>query len=120
MVVASQAEKEAAKNRAEATRTQAEGEAEAAKLKAAAAEVTYAAEAQGKLSLNEAANQLSPDQIAMNVRLALIEALPRIIAESVKPMENIEGIKILHVDGLPARAAAAPTARPTAASPTRR
>jgi uncharacterized membrane protein YqiK len=100
MVVASQAEKEAAKNRAEAARTHAEGEAEAAKLKAAAAQVTYAAEAQGKLSLNEAANQLSPDQIAMNIRLALIEALPRIIAESVKPMENIEGIKILHVDGL--------------------
>jgi uncharacterized membrane protein YqiK len=100
IVVASEAEKQAAKNRAEAARTQAEGEAEAAKLKAAAAEVTYAAEAQGKLSLNEAANQLSPDQIAMNIRLALIEALPRIIAESVKPMENIEGIKILHVDGL--------------------
>src|SRR5690606_14249620 len=36
----------------------------------------------------------------MNIRMALIEALPRIIAESVKPMENIEGIKILHVDGL--------------------
>jgi uncharacterized membrane protein YqiK len=100
IVVASEAEKQAAKNRAEAARTQAEGEAEAAKLKAAAAEVTYAAEAQGKLSLNEAANQLSADQIAMNVRLALIEALPKIIAESVKPMENIEGIKILHVDGL--------------------
>jgi uncharacterized membrane protein YqiK len=100
IVVASEAEKAAAKNRAEAARAQAEGEAEAAKLKAAAAEVTYAAEAQGRLSLNEAANQLSPEQIAMNVRLALIEALPRIIAESVKPMENIEGIKILHVDGL--------------------
>ena len=36
----------------------------------------------------------------MNVRMALIEALPRIIAESVKPFENIEGIKILHVEGL--------------------
>lgn len=100
IVVASEAEKAAAKNRAEAARAQAEGEAEAAKLKAAAAEVTYAAEAQGKLSLNEAANQLSPEQIAMNIRLALIEALPRIIAESVKPMENIDGIKILHVDGI--------------------
>jgi uncharacterized membrane protein YqiK len=100
IVVASEAEKAAAKNRAEAARAQAEGEAEAAKLRAAAAEVTYAAEAQGKQSLNEAANQLSPEQIAMSVRLALIEALPRIIAESVKPMENIDGIKILHVDGL--------------------
>ncbi len=100
LVVAAQADKEAAKNRAEAARTLAEGEAEAAKLRAAAAEVTYAAEAQGKQSLNEAANQLSAEQVAMNVRLALIQSLPQIIAESVKPMQNIDGIKILHVDGL--------------------
>jgi uncharacterized membrane protein YqiK len=100
IVVASDAEKQAAKNRAEAARTLAEGEAEAAKLRAAATEVTYAVEAAGKQALNEAANQLSPEQIAMNIRMALIEALPRIIAESVKPMENIDGIKILHVDGM--------------------
>ena len=91
IVVAAEAEKQAAKNRAEAARTLAEGEAEAAKLRAAATEVTYAVEAQGKQALNEAANQLSPEQIAMNVRMALIEALPQIIAELVKPMENIDG-----------------------------
>lgn len=100
IVVSSDAEKQAAKNRAEAARTLAQGESEAAKLRAAATEVTYAVEAAGKQKLNEAANQLSPEQIAMNIRMALIEALPAIIAESVKPMENIEGIKILHVDGL--------------------
>lgn len=100
IVVSSDAEKQAAKNRAEAARTLAQGEAEAAKLKAAATEVTYAVEAEGKQKLNEAANHLSPEQIAMNIRMALIQALPAIIAESVKPMENIEGIKILHVDGL--------------------
>ena len=32
---------------------------------------------------------------------ALVENLPAIIRESVKPMEKIEGIKILHVDGMP-------------------
>lgn len=100
IVVSSDAEKQAAKNRAEAARTLAQGEAEAAKLKAAATEVTYAVEAEGKQKLNEAANHLSPEQIAMNIRMALIQALPQIISESVKPMENIEGIKILHVDGL--------------------
>ena len=31
---------------------------------------------------------------------ALVENLPAIIRESVKPMEKIEGIKILHVEGL--------------------
>jgi uncharacterized membrane protein YqiK len=100
IVVASDAEKQAAKNRAEAAKTLAQGEAEAEKIRAAATDVTYKVEAAGKQALNEAANQLSPEQIAMNIRLALIEALPQIIAESVKPMENIDGIKILHVDGL--------------------
>ena len=31
----------------------------------------------------------------------LIQSLPSIIRESVKPMENIDSIKILQVDGLP-------------------
>ena len=34
------------------------------------------------------------------MRLRLIDRLESIIRESVKPMEKIEGIKILHVDGL--------------------
>jgi uncharacterized membrane protein YqiK len=34
------------------------------------------------------------------MRLRLIDKLEGIIRESVKPMERIEGIKILHVDGL--------------------
>ena len=36
----------------------------------------------------------------MKVRLALMEHLPDIIRESVKPMERIDGIKIFQVDGL--------------------
>jgi uncharacterized membrane protein YqiK len=36
----------------------------------------------------------------MQVKQALIKALPEIIEQSVKPMERIEGIKILHVEGL--------------------
>ena len=34
------------------------------------------------------------------MRLRLIESLPQIISESVKPIENIDGIKIIQVDGL--------------------
>lgn len=103
IVVAADAEKQAAKNRAEAVRTLAQGEAEAEKIRAEATDISYKVEAAGKQALNEAANQLSTEQIAMNIRMALIQALPQIIAESVKPMENIEGIKILHVDGLGGR-----------------
>ncbi len=36
----------------------------------------------------------------MQIRLALLKYLPEIIRESVKPMENIDDIKILQVNGL--------------------
>ncbi len=36
----------------------------------------------------------------MKVRLALVEHMPDIIRESVKPMERIDGSKIFQVDGL--------------------
>jgi uncharacterized membrane protein YqiK len=36
----------------------------------------------------------------MQIRMALLNHLPAIIRESVKPMESIEGIRIVHVDGL--------------------
>ena len=50
--------------------------------------------------MNEAQNVLSPDARASVLRLRLVEKAEAIIRESVKPMERIEGIKILHVDGL--------------------
>ena len=81
-------------------RITAEGDAEAEKLRANAAEVRYAVDASGKEAINAAVNVLSPEQIAMQVRLRLIEELPQIIQESVKPMERIEGIKIFQVEGL--------------------
>jgi uncharacterized membrane protein YqiK len=36
----------------------------------------------------------------MQIRLKLIENLDRIIAESVKPMQAIDSIKIVQIDGL--------------------
>lgn len=111
ITVAAEAEKAAAADRAEAIRIAAEadaekqrvgakGSADAELLRAEALAATYKVEAEGKRTINEASNTLSAEQIAMQVRVKLIEALPQIIAESVKPMQNIDGIKILHVDGL--------------------
>jgi len=111
ITVAAEAEKMAAADRADALRIDAEGvsakarieaqgAAEAEKLRAEALRQVYAAEAEGQRAINESANLLSPDQIAMQVKQALIKALPEIIEQSVKPMERIEGIKILHVEGL--------------------
>jgi uncharacterized membrane protein YqiK len=109
--VAADAEKLAALDKAEALRTladaeaekiriQAQGEADSEILHAEASEKRYAVEAAGKRAINEASNLLSAEQIAMQVRLALIKHLPTIIRESVKPMEQIDGIKIFQVDGL--------------------
>lgn len=117
VLVGAEAEKNAALDRAEAVRTAAEADAarqkitaaaaaEAEKLRAGAQEAVYQVEAEGKRKVNEASNVLSAEQIAMQVRLALIQSLPDIIAQSVKPMEKIEGIRIFQVDGLNGAAAA--------------
>jgi uncharacterized membrane protein YqiK len=50
--------------------------------------------------MNEAHNMLTPDARASALRLRLVDKAEAIIRESVRPMERIEGIKILHVDGL--------------------
>lgn len=122
ITVAAKADKEAAEQKAEAIRTiatanadqrrieaegnataeklRAEADSTAEKLRAEAAEARYKVDAEGQHALNEAANMLSTDQIAMQLRLAILKHLPDIIRESVKPMESIEGIKIIQVEGL--------------------
>lgn len=86
--------------KAEKEQIEAKGEAEAEKLKAEAAEIRYKVDSEGQKAINEAQNTLSVEQIAMQIKLELIKAMPQIIEESVKPMEQIEGIKIIQVDGL--------------------
>jgi uncharacterized membrane protein YqiK len=97
---AAEAERLAAVDRAEARRTNAEAEAEADKIRALAARLRYEIEAEGTRLMNEAQNTLTPESRASAMRLKLIDRLESIIRESVRPMEKIEGIKILHVDGL--------------------
>lgn len=89
-----------AQARADETRISAQGAAEAEKLRADAAEKTHTVEAAGRAAMNDADNRLSEDIVAMKVKLALVEQLQAIIRESVKPMESIDSIKILQVDGL--------------------
>ncbi len=111
LTVAAEAEKKAAMDQAEAVRTladgkasetriEAQGDSDAEKLRAEASRVRYEVDAKGKRDLNEAENLLAAEVIAMRVKLALIEKMDEIIRESVKPMEAIEGIKIIQVDGL--------------------
>ncbi len=105
MTVAAMAEKDAAESRAEAIRTLAKANRE-----------NYEVEAVGKKLLNDAINTLSDSQIGLQVRLALIQALPKIIEESVKPMQRIEGIRIMQVDGLNGSASQSTASGPAAAA----
>lgn len=105
--VQADAEKQAAADRAEAARRQAEGDAEAAKLRADADRVRFEVEAAGQRAINEAANLLSSDQVSLQAKMALLKVLPEIIREAAKPMEAIDSIKIVQVDGLTRGAAAA-------------
>ncbi|HEV7288231.1 flotillin family protein [Sphingomonas sp.] len=98
--VEAEAEKQAAADRAESVRLVAEGEAEAAKLRAEADRVRFEVEAAGQRAINEAANLLSSDQISLQTKLALLKVLPEVIREAAKPMEAIDSIKIVQVDGL--------------------
>ena len=95
ITVEAQAKKEAAENAAEAILTEAKASADAKMLQAQADEKVLAVEAAGKQALYDAENTLKDEQIELQKALAILKVLPEIIASAVKPLENIEGIKIL-------------------------
>jgi uncharacterized membrane protein YqiK len=109
--VAAEAEKRAALDQAQAIQTVAEAEAnrnriaaqaaaDSERLAAEARAAAYEVDAKGRRALNEAENLLNVQVMENRIKQLLIENLPSIIRESVKPMEQIEGIKIIQVDGL--------------------
>jgi uncharacterized membrane protein YqiK len=98
--VAAEAEKFAAEDRGLALRAQAEAEADSEKIRALGEKLHSEVAAEGVRLMNEAQNVLSLEARGSAARLRLIDKLEGIIRESVKPMERIESIKILHVDGL--------------------
>jgi uncharacterized membrane protein YqiK len=100
LTTAAHAEKEASADRGAAVRMQAEADADADRIKSLAMRVRAEIEAEGMQLMNAAHNMLSPEARVSALRMRLVEKAEGIIRESVKPMERIEGIKILHVDGL--------------------
>jgi uncharacterized membrane protein YqiK len=104
LIVAGQdAEREAIKvtRRAESEKAAAQDRAAAEKFEVDALKIRYEIEAEGKRKLNEAENLRSDASRRSALHQRLVENLPAIIRESVKPMEKIDSIRILHVDGLP-------------------
>lgn len=106
---------------AEAEKKAATDKAEADGIEVAALKLRNDVEAEGKRQLNEAENLRSDASRRSALHRQLVENLPAIIHESVKPMERIDSIKILQVDGMPgfsngANGGAAPNG-PTEGSP---
>ncbi len=86
---------------AEANKEASERRAEAEIAEARAAEFRYGVDADGNRKLNEAENSRNDESRRSKLLEGVVSRLPEIIREQVKPMENIESIKILQVDGLP-------------------
>jgi uncharacterized membrane protein YqiK len=87
--VSASAEKEAAMDRAEALT-----------IEARARQAAMLAEAEGKRAINEALNTLSAAQIDLQVRTLLLQQLPQILEQAVRPMEKIDSIRIVQVGGM--------------------
>jgi uncharacterized membrane protein YqiK len=100
LTMAATAEKAAAADRGDAIRAEAEANADAEKIKSMAYRIRHEVEAEGLRLMNEAANMLTPEARTSAMRMKLLDRLEAIIRESGKPLERIEGIKILQVDGL--------------------
>ena len=86
---------------AEADKEASERRAEAEMAEARAAEFRYGVDAEGNRKLNEAENSRNDESRRSALLEGVVNRLPEIIREQVKPMENIDSIKILQVDGLP-------------------
>ncbi len=100
LTVAATAEKDASADRGAAIRAQAQADADADKIKTMALRVRAEIEAEAQRLMNEAHNMLSPEARMSALRMKLVEKAEGIIRESVRPMERIDSIKIMHVDGL--------------------
>ena len=93
-------EKAVAAERAEIARVEADAFAVAEETRSKAYRIRHQVESEGVRLMAEANNIASPEARVSALRLRLVEKLESIIRESVKPMEKIEGIKIVHLDGL--------------------
>ena len=86
---------------AEAEKAAAQDRADADRIAVLALEARYKVENAGREAMYAAENTRSDASRKSALHQSLVERLPEIIRESVKPMERIESIKILHVEGLP-------------------
>ncbi|OAF11979.1 flotillin family protein [Bradyrhizobium neotropicale] len=99
LIVAAEAEKRAALDRAEATKTLATAEAESNKIKAVGVRNIGEAEAAVITLKNEAQNKLGNNVIDFELAKKRIETMPSALAEMVRPIGNLKDVRILHTGG---------------------
>ena len=95
-----EAEMRAARSFAEAQKIAAEAAAEAEKIGALAAAERYEVDAAGARQLNEAENILSEPAPPAGCEKSCWSASKALCAKACRPLEKIEGIKMLHMDGV--------------------
>lgn len=100
--VRAKTEREAAEDQAEAVLLAARAKAEETTILAEAAKTAKLAEAQGITAVIQAENSTSGEVFAFKLQLARLDAMPKVIAEMVRPAEKIDSIRVHKVD-MPAR-----------------
>ncbi|MDB5920792.1 MAG: flotillin, partial [Massilia sp.] len=98
--IAAKAALSSSQDHGQALRVQAQAQAEAMAIKSAATLDSHRVDAEGARLRNEADNVLSDAARSGAVRLKLVERMEGIIRESVRPMEKIDSIKIVQLDGI--------------------
>ena len=97
--VTAQAEKQAAEDRAAAVVTQAQAEKDRDTLRAEGILAVGTAEADALERRNAAENNLGEAAASLRLRMVLAKELSSIVAASVKPLEKIDSIRIVDLDG---------------------
>lgn len=88
------------KSKSERVKALAQAEALAEKARLEAEELRNATDAAAVRAMTDAENTMSEELMSLKLRLSVIDHLKDIIRESAKPMENINDIRILQVDGV--------------------
>jgi uncharacterized membrane protein YqiK len=100
LIANAQAEAQSAVETAKATLAEAEAKAQVSKMRLEARRATLSTKAEGRRALNEADNVLNAEIVALKADLAKLDALPRIVAQMVKPAEKINSINVHQISGL--------------------
>lgn len=112
LIANAQAEAQSAVETAKATLAEAEAKAQVSKMRLEALRATLSTKAEGKRALNEADNVLNAEIVALKADLAKLDALPRIVAQMVKPAEKINSINVHQISGLGSSSSGAGAQKP--------